>query len=214
MAVCQSCNYGANYIIFGSLGLSVVSGTITDYNVQVAWTNTGILEQIKEYFIFYKPVREENQQIKNGWSFKRSTQPSTTLAPLQPATGYVVSVLGYTSSRKVYGSNDVRFQTTGGIVTLTFKYSRLLSLSAARDLKFRSERRGLFPFRKRSLPFLTVDATIDNQGFRHDGCNIFFGLSCNKANYTFLNSFRKNEVETQVEFTLKIMEKASRVTCY
>ena len=214
MAVCQSCNYGANCIIFGSLGLSVVSGTITDYNVQVAWTETSIPEQFKEYFIFYKPVREENQQIKNGWSFKRSTQPSTTLAPLQPATGYVVSVLGYTSSRKVYGSNDVTFQTTGGIVTLTFKYSRLLSLSAARDLKFRSERRGLFPFRKRSLPFLTVDATIDNQGFRHDGCNIFFGLSCNKANYTFLNSFRKNEVEAQVEFTLKIMEKASRVTCY
>ena len=212
MAVCQSCNYGANYIIFGSLGLSVVSGTITDYNVQVAWTNTGILEQIKEHFIFYKPVREENQQIKNGWSFKRSTQPSTNLAPLQPATGYVVSVLGYTSSRKVYGSNDVTFQTTGGIVTLLL--STIVSCRSPPLGTIRSERRGLFPFRKRSLPFLTVDATIDNQGFHHDGCNIRFGLSCNKANYTFLNSFRKNEVEAQVEFTLKIMERASRVSCY
>ena len=102
--------------------------------IQVAWTKTSIPQQIKEYFIFYKPVREENQQIRNGWSFKRSTQPSTTLAPLQPATGYVVSVLGYTSSRTVYGSNDVTFQTIGGNVTLTCKYSRLLSASAARDV--------------------------------------------------------------------------------
>ena len=33
------------------------------------------------------------------------------------------------------------------------------------------------------------------------------------ANDTFLNSRRKNEVEAQVEFTLKIMKRA-RVTCY
>ena len=109
-----------NRLIFLTLGLSVVSGTITDYNVQVAWTNTDIPEQIKEYFIFYKPVREENQQIKNGWSFTRSSQPLATLAPLQPATEYSVFVLGYTSSRKVYGSNDVNFITTGGIVAKYF----------------------------------------------------------------------------------------------
>ena len=66
-------------------------------------------------------------------------------------------------------------------------------------------RRRRFPLHKRSLPFLTVDATIGKQGFSHDGCNIFPGLSYNKANNTFLNSFRKNEVEAQVEFTLKIM---------
>ena len=109
-----------NRLIFLTLGLSLVSGTITDYNVQVAWTNTDIPEQIKEYFIFYKPVREENQQIKNGWSFTRSSQPLATLAPLQPATEYSVFVLGYTSSRKVYGSNDVNFITTGGIVAKYF----------------------------------------------------------------------------------------------
>ena len=38
-------------------------------------------------------------------------------------------------------------------------------------------RRRLFPFRKQSLPFLTVDATTGNQAFSHDGCNIFPGLS-------------------------------------
>ena len=59
----------------------------------------------------------------------------------------------------------------------------------------------------------TVDATIGNQAFSHDGCNIHPGLSCNKTNNTFLNSLRKNEVESQVEFTLKIMER-DRVTRY
>ena len=34
-----------------------------------------------------------------------------------------------------------------------------------------------------------------------------------KANNTFLNSLRKKDVESQVECTLKVMERA-RVTCY
>ena len=57
-----------------------------------------------------------------------------------------------------------------------------------------------------------VDATIGNQALRHGGCNITPGLSYNKANNTFLNSLRKNEVETRVEFTLKITERARAVT--
>ena len=71
-------------------------------------------------------------------------------------------------------------------------------------------RRGLFLFRKRSLLFLTVDATIANQAFIRDRCNIFPGLSYNKENNMNNN---KNDVEAQVEFTLKFMERA-RVTCY
>ena len=74
-------------------------------------------------------------------------------------------------------------------------------------------RRRLLPFRKRSLSFLTVDATIGNQAFSRDGRNIFARLSYNKANNTFLNSLRKKEVEAQVEFPLKITERA-RVTGY
>ena len=76
-------------------------------------------------------------------------------------------------------------------------------------------RRRLLPFRKRSLPFLTVHATIGTQAFSHDGRNIFPGLSYNKANNTFLNSLRKKEVEVeaQVEFPFKITERA-RVTGY
>ena len=58
-----------------------------------------------------------------------------------------------------------------------------------------------------------MDAAIDNQAFSHDRCNIFPGLSYNKAINTFLNSLRKNDVEAKVEFTSKIMESA-RVTSY
>ena len=40
----------------------------------------------------------------------------------------------------------------------------------------------LFPFRRRLLPFLTVDATISNQAFSDGKWNTFPGLNCNKAN--------------------------------
>ena len=59
---------------------------------------------------------------------------------------------------------------------------------------FHGCRRCLFPFRKRSLPFLTVDAIIGNQAFCHGRCNICSGLSHNKVTNTFLNSLRKNKV--------------------
>ena len=42
--------------------------------------------------------------------------------------------------------------------------------------------------------FLTVDATIGNQAFNHDRCNIFPELSYNKENNTILNSLRKKDV--------------------
>ena len=71
-----------------------------------------------------------------------------------------------------------------------------------------------FSFRKRSLPFLTVDqAIIGNQAFSRDRCNIIPGLSYRKENDSLLNSLRKNDVEVQVEFTLKVIERA-RVICY
>ena len=77
------------------------------------------------------------------------------------------------------------------------------------------ERRSLFPFRKRSLPFLTVDTTISNQPSlsSHDRCNIFPGLSYKKAKNMFSNSVKKNDVGAQVEFSLKCTKRA-RVTCY
>ena len=77
------------------------------------------------------------------------------------------------------------------------------------------ERRSLFPFRKRSLPFLTVGVTTSNQAFlsSHDRCNIFPGLSYKKAKNMFSNSVKKNDVGAQVEFSLKCTKRA-RVTCY
>ena len=52
----------------------------------------------------------------------------------------------------------------------------------------------LFPFRKWSLPFLTVGAIIGNQAFSH-------GMY-NKATNTFLNRLRKNKVSAQLNLRL------------
>ena len=82
-----------------------------------------------------------------------------------------------------------------------------------KNVLFASKRRRPFPFRKRSVPFLTVDAIIGDQAFSRYRCNIFPGLSYNKESDTFLNSLKKNDVEAQVTFTSKVMETA-RVTCY
>ena len=49
--------------------------------------------------------------------------------------------------------------------------------------------------------FLTVDATIANQAFIRDRCNIFPGLSYNKENNMNNN---KNDVEAQVEFLIRL----------
>jgi len=37
----------------------------------------------------------------------------------------------------------------------------------------RLDRRGLFSFRKQSLPFLTIGAIIGNKAFSHNICNTF-----------------------------------------
>ena len=71
---------------------------------------------------------------------------------------------------------------------------------------------GLFPFRKWSLPFLAVDAAIGIQAFSHDRYKILPGLlRYNKGSNAFLNSLRENDVEGQVEFMLKVMQ---RVPCH
>ena len=49
--------------------------------------------------------------------------------------------------------------------------------------------------------------------YSYSTCIIIPGLNYNKASNTFLNSPRKKDVEAQVEFTIKVMGRAS-VTCY
>ena len=73
--------------------------------------------------------------------------------------------------------------------------------------------RSLFLLRKGPLPFLMVDATIGNQVFSHVRCYIFPELSYNKANNTFFYSLKENNVEAQVEFTLKVTERARVTRC-
>lgn len=63
---------------------------------------------------------------------------------------------------------------------------------------FRSRRRRLSAFHQRSLPFLTFNATIGNKAFSHHRCR-----NNKYANNTCLNSPRKNDAESQVEFIYK-----------
>ena len=58
-----------------------------------------------------------------------------------------------------------------------------------------------------------VDATISNQAFSHDRCNIFPGLSYKKAKNTFSNSVTKNDVEVQVESSLKFTKELRKTVC-
>ena len=94
-----------------------------------------------------------------------------------------------------------------------FQYCLASGLGTIGDFSSKQLLHDQFPFVIGLLPLLTIDATIGNQAFSHDRCNIFPGLSCSKANNTSLNSVRKNTVEAQVEYTLKVMERAG-VTCY
>ena len=59
-----------------------------------------------------------------------------------------------------------------------------------RDWTIRIHNRG--PFRKRSMPFLTVDALIGNQAFQNGRCHICFSLSLdkNKTGYNLLMALK------------------------
>ena len=94
-------------------------------------------------------------------------------------------------------------------------YARRLFPSAAKFFSRSAARRRRcpFPFCKRSLPFLTVDAIFGNQAFSRGRCNICSGLNYNEVTETFVNSLRKNEVSAQVKFTFEIRERA-RVIYY
>ena len=71
----------------------------------------------------------------------------------------------------------------------------------------------LFSFHKQLLPFLKVSTTIGNQAFSHEIDAIYSLDWVTIRQITFLNGLRKNDIEAQVEFTFKVMERVT-VTCY
>ena len=71
----------------------------------------------------------------------------------------------------------------------------------------------LFSFRKQLLPFLKVSTTIGNQALSHEIDAIYSLDWLTIRQITFLNGLRKNDIEAQVEFTFKVMERVT-VTCY
>ena len=151
-------------------------------------------------------------------------QKSCTSARISVQTSKCSAGNQPTTDRTKYDVVDNAF-ITENTITVSFDWSRHLWKDSLRTwrvcyhdapgyiLGSGNEQRSLFPFLKRSLPFLTVDSAIGNQAFRHDRCINFPGLSDNKANNTFLNSVRENDVEAKVKFMLKIMESA-RITSY
>ena len=99
-----------NYFHFP--GISVDPASIRGHEAVLTWSVSGVVDQIREYVVLYKPARDH----KAIWSYKRTTQTQARLVPLQPLTNYSTWILGYTSSGKVYGSSEIHFVTTGGTV--------------------------------------------------------------------------------------------------
>ena len=77
---------------------------------------------------------------------------------------------------------------------------RLLATSTVHKKNNSLQKASVFArYRKTVVAILDCRATIGNrEGFSHDRCNIFPGLSYNKANNTFLNSLGKSEIEAQL----------------
>ena len=77
---------------------------------------------------------------------------------------------------------------------------RLLATSTVHKKNNSLQKASVFArYRKTVVAILDCRATIGNrEAFSHDRCNIFPGLSYNKANNTFLNSLGKSDIEAQL----------------
>ena len=75
-------------------------------------------------------------------------------------------------------------------MTYTYELDRTLHEPHANKMELRR----LSPFRKRSLPLLTVDAIIGNQAFSRADVIMSSGLSYNKGICNFLSRLRKGDV--------------------
>lgn len=67
--------------------------------------------QIENYIVLYKPALNE----KREWKFKRTENTQITLRSLKGLTKYKVMVLGYTSNKDTYGSQEITFETLEGM---------------------------------------------------------------------------------------------------
>ena len=99
----------------------------------------------------------------------------------------VVDALWYINGHPCLSSTILFFSQLAGEKALQFEW-----------------RRSLFLFRKRSSPFLTVDATIGYQAFSHDRCNKFPELSYNKANNTFWIVLERTTLKPKSNLRLKL----------
>jgi len=55
----------------------------------------------------------------------------------------------------------------------------------SQNVQLELDRQRWFPFRKRSMPFLTVDAIIGNQAFQNERCPICINIGLDKVETGF-----------------------------
>ena len=80
-----------------------------------------------------------------------------------------------------YGHNDYCVMSVSWSVPINGGYFSWLQAESALQNISSPSRRSWFPFRKRSMPFLTVDAIIGNQAFQNERCHICFSLGLDKV---------------------------------
>ena len=83
-------------------------GATESVEVKMTWKSSQDVDEIEEYYVLYKPVKE-----KEIWRFQKTVTPSATLLLLQPSTDYEVRVVGYTDRGEVYASRVTHFTTKG-----------------------------------------------------------------------------------------------------
>ncbi|XP_078349239.1 mucin-like protein [Oculina patagonica] len=86
-----------------NISVSTVNGSIKSHEVTLIWADA---DQIVNYVVLYKP-----SDVKREWKFKRTNHTQVTLRSLRALTEYTVTVVGYTSNQKTYGSQDIKFRT-------------------------------------------------------------------------------------------------------
>ena len=169
----------------------------------MAPTGNGISD---EYHVIRHVMNLESVNTYEG-NFKFKTYKRTSWFFAVRCVHFFIILVGWentASSKLVSRVLSVDEERTLGTrlrpdVALTVKGA--LATTTARD--------AYFPSVNCLCHFYRLMATICNQALSHDRCNIFPGLSFNMANNTFVNSLSKSNVEAQIEFTLKVTERAS-----
>ena len=97
------------FSFFSLLAVSVLDGSIGGHEVTLTLLPAADASQIENYVVLYK-----TSNVRREWKIKRTKRTQVILRSLRALTEYTVMVVGYTPSKKTYGSNDLKFTTLNG----------------------------------------------------------------------------------------------------